>query len=158
MEEILNDLFSYIRFASVSGDSHYKEQVEGCADWLTKRFSRAGLLAEKHATQGHPVVIARSNTVEGRKTVLIYGHYDVHTPDPLHLWDSPPFEPTIKGNRVVGRGASDNKGQLLPHLFGVEKAIRENRLPVNVVFVVEGEEERGRGNLERFRRANRKIL
>ncbi len=155
MDEILNDLFSYIRFASISGDSRYKSEVCACADWLTARFERAGLDAQKFATAGHPIVVARSRPKKDRKTVLIYGHYDVQPPDPLDLWDSPPFEPTVKDNRVVARGAADNKGQLLPHLFGVERAIRENTLPVNVIFVVEGEEESGSGNLEPFLKQHR---
>ena len=158
MDEIITDLFSYLRFASVSADAQYKAQTEACADWLTQRFQRAGLIAQKHPTDGYSIVVARSNLVAGFKTVLIYGHYDVQPPDPLELWNSPPFEPIIKDNRIVARGAADNKGQLLPHLFGVEKAIKENRLPVNVIFVVEGEEESGSGNLEPFLRKNQETL
>lgn len=158
MDEILNDLFSYVRFPSVSGDSRYKAEVNACADWLARRFQQAGLDAEKHPTAGHPIVVARSQIEKDRKTVLIYGHYDVQPPDPLELWDSPPFEPTVKEGRVVARGAADNKGQLLPHLFGVEQAIKENTLPVNVIFVVEGEEESGSGNLEPFLRRYRDSL
>ena len=118
MDEILSDLFSYVRFASISGDSRYKSEVNACADWLTARFERAGLDAKKYPTAGHPIVVARSRPQKDLKTVLIYGHYDVQPPDPLELWESPPFEPTVKDGRVVGRGSSDNKGQLLPHLFG----------------------------------------
>lgn len=158
VDEILNDLFSYIRFASISGDSRFKSEVNACADWLTRRFERAGLDAQKYLTPGHPIVVARSRPQNDRKTVLIYGHYDVQPPDPHELWESPPFEPTVKDGRVVARGSSDNKGQLLPHLFGVEQAIKENNLPVNVIFVVEGEEESGSGNLEPFLKEHRDSL
>jgi acetylornithine deacetylase/succinyl-diaminopimelate desuccinylase-like protein len=158
VDEILSDLFSYVRFASVSGDSRYKSEVNACADWLTARFERAGLDARKYPTAGHPVVVARSRPQKDRKTVLIYGHYDVQPPDPLELWESPPFEPTVKDGRVVARGSADNKGQLLPHLFGVERAINQNNLPVNIIFVVEGEEESGSGNLEPFLKEHRDAL
>jgi acetylornithine deacetylase/succinyl-diaminopimelate desuccinylase-like protein len=156
--QILDDLFAYIRFASVSGDPAYRSEVEACADWLTERFARAGLDAKKMPTAGHPIVLARSSPRENLKTVLIYGHYDVQPPDPLDLWDSPPFEPTLKNDHVFARGSADNKGQLLPHLFGVEQAIRENRLPVNVIFLVEGEEECGSANLDIFLQEHRETL
>lgn len=148
--DILDDLFSYLRFASISADPQYKDQPEACADWLVQRFGRAGLAAHKHPTAGAPIVVAKSPLQPDRKTVLIYGHYDVQPADPLELWNSPPFEPIVRNGRVFARGAADNKGQLLPHLFGVELALKENALPVNVIFVVEGEEESGSRNLGGF--------
>lgn len=150
MSDILDDLFSYLRFASVSADPQYKSQVEACADWLVQRFERAGLDAQKHATAGHPIVVAKTAPKPERKTVLIYGHYDVQPPDPLELWVSAPFEPVVRDGRVFARGAADNKGQFLPHLVGVESALKENALAVNVIFVVEGEEESGGANLGLF--------
>jgi len=148
--DILDDLFSYLRFASISADPQYKDQLEACADWLVQRFGRAGLAAHKHPTAGAPIVVAKSPLQPDRKTVLIYGHYDVQPADPLELWNSPPFEPVVRNARVFARGAADNKGQLLPHLVGVELALKENALPVNVIFVVEGEEESGSRNLGGF--------
>jgi acetylornithine deacetylase/succinyl-diaminopimelate desuccinylase-like protein len=148
--DILDDLFSYLRFASISGDPVYKDQLDACADWLVQRFERAGLAAHKHPTAGHPIVVAKSPPRPDRKTVLIYGHYDVQPADPLDLWNSPPFEPVVRDGRVFARGAADNKGQFLPHLVGVESALKEGALPVNVVFVVEGEEESGSRNLGVF--------
>lgn len=150
VSDILDDLFSYLRFASISADPHYKDQLEACADWLVQRFERAGLAAHKHPTPGNPIVVAKSPPRPDRKTVLIYGHYDVQPADPLELWNSPPFEPVVRDGRVFARGAADNKGQLLPHLVGVELALKENALPINVVFVVEGEEESGGQNLGVF--------
>jgi acetylornithine deacetylase/succinyl-diaminopimelate desuccinylase-like protein len=147
----IDDLFEFLRFPSVSADSQFKKNVDACAEWLTARLLRAGLQAEKHATAGHPVVVARNEHRPGRKTVLIYGHYDVQPPDPLDLWETGPFEPVIKGNKVYARGSTDNKGQILAHILGVETALKERGdLPVNVVLLVEGEEEIGSPNLEAF--------
>ena len=96
-------------------------------------------------------VVARNEQRPGRRTVLIYGHYDVQPPDPLDLWETPPFEPVIKGNKIFARGSTDNKGQILAHILGVESALKEQGdLPVNLVLMVEGEEEIGSPNLEAF--------
>jgi acetylornithine deacetylase/succinyl-diaminopimelate desuccinylase-like protein len=147
----LDDLFEFLRFPSVSADSQFKSHVDACAEWLTGRLRRAGLLAERHATAGHPVVVARNEQRPGRKTVLIYGHYDVQPPDPLDLWKTPPFEPVIIEDKIYGRGATDNKGQILAHILGVESALKERGdVPVNVILLVEGEEEIGSPNLEAF--------
>ncbi|MBV8142822.1 MAG: dipeptidase [Verrucomicrobia bacterium] len=144
-------MFEFLRFPSISADSQFKSSVEKCADWLLARVRRAGLQAEKFATSGHPVVLAHNQRRPGRKTVLIYGHYDVQPPDPLELWESPPFEPVIKGGRIIARGSTDNKGQILAHILGVESALKDGGdLPVNVILLVEGEEEIGSPNLETF--------
>jgi acetylornithine deacetylase/succinyl-diaminopimelate desuccinylase-like protein len=147
----LEDLFEFLRFPSVSADSQYEGSVDACAEWLTSRLRRAGLQAEKYQTGGHPVVVARNEQRPGRKTVLIYGHYDVQPPDPVDLWETPPFEPVIKGEKIFARGSTDNKGQIFAHILGVESALRERGdLPVNLVLLVEGEEEIGSPNLEAF--------
>ncbi len=149
----LDDLFEFLRFPSVSADSKFRPDVEACADWLTVRLQRCGLDAHKFATAGSPVIVGRNKRVAGRKTVLIYGHYDVQPPDPLELWRTPPFEPTVVDGRIIARGATDNKGQILAHILGVETALRENHdLPVNLIIVVEGEEEIGSTHLEAFLR------
>jgi acetylornithine deacetylase/succinyl-diaminopimelate desuccinylase-like protein len=147
----LDDLFEFLRFPSVSADSQFKSSVEDCAEWLTGRLRRAGLDAQKYETVGHPVVVARNEPRPARKTVLIYGHYDVQPPDPIDLWETPPFEPVIKGDKVFARGSTDNKGQILAHILGIESALKERGdLPVNLVLMVEGEEEIGSPNLETF--------
>ena len=147
----LDDLFEFLRFPSVSADSQFKSSVDACADWLTARLRKAGLHAQKYETAGHPVVVARNEQRPGRRTVLIYGHYDVQPPDPLDLWETPPFEPVIKGNKIFARGSTDNKGQILAHILGVESALKERGdLPVNLILLVEGEEEIGSPNLEAF--------
>jgi acetylornithine deacetylase/succinyl-diaminopimelate desuccinylase-like protein len=155
----INDLIEFLRFPSVSADSHFKPHVESCADWLLQRFKKSGLDAEKLPTGGHPVVLARNDHKPGRKTVLIYGHYDVQPPDPLELWQTPPFEPVIRDGRIFARGSSDNKGQIFAHLIGVEKSLQSRGdLPVNVVFLVEGEEETGSPQLEDFLRKHMTAL
>jgi acetylornithine deacetylase/succinyl-diaminopimelate desuccinylase-like protein len=105
------------------------------------------------------VVWAKNKHQPGRKTVLIYGHYDVQPPDPLELWESPPFEPVLKNGYVFARGATDNKGQILSHILGVQESLEQNReLPVNIHFVVEGEEEVGSNNLPKFLEQNKAAL
>ena len=147
----LDDLFEFLRFPSVSADSQFKSSVVACADWLTGRLQRAGLHAEKYETAGHPVVVARNEQRPDRRTVLIYGHYDVQPPDPMDLWETPPFEPVIKGDKIVARGSTDNKGQILAHILGVESTLQERGdLPVNLILLIEGEEEIGSPNLESF--------
>jgi acetylornithine deacetylase/succinyl-diaminopimelate desuccinylase-like protein len=157
--DALHDLFEFLRFPSVSADSQFKSSVEACAEWLRKRLERAGLQAQKYETAGHPIVVARNEQRPGRRTVLIYGHYDVQPPDPADLWETPPFEPVIKGEKVYARGSTDNKGQILAHILGVESALKERGdLPVNLVLLVEGEEEIGSPNLEAFLKEHQSAL
>ncbi len=147
----LDEFFEFLRFPSISTDSRHKDDVDACADWLVEKFRNMGLKPEKHATAGHPIVIARNEVKADRPTVLIYGHYDVQPVDPVEEWDSPPFEPTIKGDKIFCRGATDNKGQHFAHMLGVEETLREHGdLPVNVIFLIEGEEEVGSTNLSPF--------
>src|SRR6201988_4372257 len=149
----INSLIEFLRFPSVSADRQFNPQVEACADWLLLRFKKAGLDAEKLPTDGNRVVVARNDRNPNRKTVLIYGHYDLQPPDPLELWQTPPFEPEIRDGRIFARGSSDNKGQIFAHLIGVEKSLQSRGdLPVNVIFLVEGEEETGSPHLEDFLR------
>jgi acetylornithine deacetylase/succinyl-diaminopimelate desuccinylase-like protein len=159
MTPALEDLFAFLRFPSVSTDSRHARDVAACADWLVEKLGAIGLDPALCPTAGHPVVVARNRHVEGRRTVLIYGHYDVQPVDPVELWDSPPFEPEIRDGRIWARGATDNKGQLLAHLLGVRDALaEEGELPVNLIFVFEGEEEIGSKHLGEFLAANRESL
>ena len=105
----LEDFYTFLRFPSVSTDDDYSEKVSECAHWLVGKLSRIGLEAKLVPTPGHPVVWAQNKHQPGRRTVLIYGHYDVQTPDPLELWESPPFEPVLKDGYVYARGSTDNK-------------------------------------------------
>ncbi|PTX97283.1 dipeptidase [Verrucomicrobia bacterium LW23] len=144
------DLLTFLRKASVSTDASYRAGVLQCAEWVRGRLQTAGLQAELHSTPGYPVVLGRSRHRPGLRTVLIYGHYDVQPVDPLNLWKHPPFEPWIENGIVTARGASDNKGQILAHILGVEDQLAHNDLPVNVIFLIEGEEEIGSPNLFAF--------
>ena len=159
MTSQLEDLFSFLRFASISTDSAHTADVRACADWLLNKLSGMGLAATLHETQRHPIIVAKNEHVKGRRTVLIYGHYDVQPVDPLNLWDSEPFEPVIRDGKIWARGSADNKGQMLAHVLGVEKTLREKGdLPVNLVFLFEGEEEIGSPNLAPFLRENGDLL
>jgi len=155
----LEDYYSFLRFPSVSTDDAYSANLKKCAEWLVQKFKTIGLETKLTPTAGHPVVWAKNKHQPGRKTVLIYGHYDVQPPDPLELWESPPFEPVLKNGYVFARGATDNKGQILSHILGVQETIEQDRdLPVNIHFVVEGEEEVGSMNLPKFLEQNRDAL
>ena len=155
----LDEYFSFLRFPSVSTDASYAGKVKQCAEWVAEKLKSIGLKAEVVPTKGHPVVWGRNEHKAGRRTVLIYGHYDVQPPDPLELWTSPPFEPVLKDGYVFARGATDNKGQIFSHILGVEESIKEHgELPVNLHFVIEGEEEIGSGNLAPFLKSHQADL
>jgi acetylornithine deacetylase/succinyl-diaminopimelate desuccinylase-like protein len=158
-EAATNDLIEFLKFASVSTDAAYAPQVSACADWLVAKLTRMGLATERHETPGHPVVVARNAARPGLPTVMIYGHYDVQPADPLALWKTPPFEPRIEDGVIYARGSTDNKGQILAHIIGLEDALAEDgELPVNVIVLVEGEEEIGSPNLEAFLKEHREAL
>src|ERR1041384_2461995 len=158
-KKYLEDYYSFLRFPSISTDDKYAERLVECAHWLVKRLTSIGLETQLVPTKGHPIVWARNKHQPGRRTILIYGHYDVQPPDPLELWDSPPFEPVLKNGYVFARGATDNKGQILSHILGIQETIEQRReLPVNLHLVIEGEEEIGSGNLGPFLREHRDSL
>jgi acetylornithine deacetylase/succinyl-diaminopimelate desuccinylase-like protein len=155
----LEDFYSFLRFPSISTDDQYAERLAECAHWLVKKLASIGLETQLAPTPGHPVVWAHNQHRPGRRTVLIYGHYDVQPPDPLELWDSPPFEPVLKGGYVFARGATDNKGQILSHILGIQEMMEQDReLSVNVHLVIEGEEEIGSAHLGNFLNQNRDAL
>ncbi|MFT6861904.1 MAG: acetylornithine deacetylase/succinyl-diaminopimelate desuccinylase-like protein [Akkermansiaceae bacterium] len=155
----LERLFEHLRFPSISTDSRHGADVRANAVWLKGQFEKMGLQTELHETPGNPVIVARNERVEGRQTVLIYGHYDVQPVDPLNLWDSPPFEPEIRDGKIWGRGGADNKGQHFVHMLGAEKTIKEKgELPLNVIFLIEGEEEIGSPNLVPFLNEHKESL
>lgn len=155
----LEDFYSFLRFPSVSTDDEYSEKLTECAHWLVEKLTSIGLETKLVPTPGHPVVWAHNKHQPGRRTVMIYGHYDVQPADPLELWESPPFDPVLKDGFVYARGSTDNKGQILSHILGVQEVIEQDGdLPVNLHFVIEGEEEIGSGNLGNFLHQNRDAL
>jgi len=155
----LTEFFHFLRFPSISTDSRHRDDVRDCANFLIQKFAGMGLQAELHETPGNPVVVAKNAPKPDRPTVLIYGHYDVQPVDPVDEWDTPPFEPTLKGDKIFCRGATDNKGQHFSHMLGVEETLEEHGdLPVNVIFLLEGEEEIGSPNLAPFLEQHREAL
>ncbi|HZH58963.1 MAG TPA: M20/M25/M40 family metallo-hydrolase [Metabacillus sp.] len=155
-EKYISQLFTLIRQKSISTTD---EGIIECADLLKGMMSEIGIDTKILQTEGHPVVYGEIMKSSSYFTLLIYGHYDVQPPDPLEEWLSPPFEPTIRDNRIYGRGAGDNKGQLMAQLLGVKAYLEAYRdLPINLKFVFEGEEEKGSVNLASFVEEHKELL
>ncbi len=156
----LDQLFDYLRIPSVSSLSEHAGDVQRAAEWVADRFAGAGIEnVEVMPTGGHPVVYGDWLHAPGAPTVLIYGHFDVQPADPFELWTSPPFEPEIRGGRIYARGASDDKGNSLIPILAAEALLETTgRLPVNVKFFFEGQEEIGSPQLPRFMEAHRDRL
>lgn len=156
----LEELKQFLSIPSISSLSEHKEDMQKGAQWLADALVKAGLenvIVDK--TSGHPVVYADWLHAEGKPTMLIYGHYDVQPVDPLNLWETEPFEPQIRDNKLFARGASDDKGQVFMHVKAVEALLQtEGALPVNVKFLIEGEEEVGSPSLEEYIENNKEKL
>ena len=137
-------LFELLRIPSVSADPAYSEDMGRAADWLTEKFEKLGLKTERITTSSYPILYAESPSVADAPVVLVYGHYDVQPPDPLDEWETPAFEPSVRNGNVYARGATDDKGQFLTHLLSVEAWLAtRGPLPVQIKFLIEGEEECG---------------
>jgi succinyl-diaminopimelate desuccinylase len=150
-QAFVDDLTDLLRIASVSADPRHTGDIRQAAEWVATQFKRLGLATELIETSGHPLVYAESPPVPGKPVALVYGHYDVQPPDPLDEWISPPFEPTVREGSIYARGATDDKGQMLTHVKSVEAWIKSvGKLPLQVKFLIEGEEEVGSANLEPF--------
>lgn len=160
IETFQNELFELLKIPSVSTDSTKKEDVRKAGNFLINQLKEIGLdKVTLHNTKGHPIVTAEKCPHPDRPTVLIYGHFDVQPPDPMDLWTTPPFEPVVKNGRVYARGASDDKGQSYTHVKAVQAYLKTGtELPVNVKFIMEGEEEIGSPNLVPFIEANKELL
>lgn len=155
----LEELFSLIRIPSVSSHTDKKEEMLQCAKRWQALLLEAGVdSAEILPTKGNPVVFATKQIDKKLPTVLVYGHYDVMPAEPLDLWESPPFEPTIKNGKVYARGADDDKGQSFLHAKAFEYLVRTDQLKCNVKFLIEGEEEIGSPSLEDFCQKNKALL
>ncbi|MGE5100172.1 MAG: dipeptidase [Deltaproteobacteria bacterium] len=155
-----NELFDLLRIPSVSARSEHNADTARAADWVADALRRIGLTATVHPTKGHPIVIGEwRNAPAGTQTVLIYGHYDVQPAEPLELWDSPPFEPTVRDGKIFARGSVDDKGQLFLHIKALEAHLAtRGTLPVNIILLAEGEEEVGSDHLADFIEAHAKQL
>lgn len=153
------ELCQFLRIPSVSADSSLRESVIESARWVEGQLVEIGFNVRFIQTNRHPLVYAEGPQVQGRPTLLYYGHFDVQPADPLDKWITPPFEPSIREGRVYARGSADDKGQLLTHLKAMEAWTKvRGELPVNVKFIFEGEEEVGSESLERFIAENAELL
>ncbi|RAJ97803.1 acetylornithine deacetylase/succinyl-diaminopimelate desuccinylase-like protein [Larkinella arboricola] len=158
-ERFLNELFDLLRIPSVSADSKFKPDMLRAAEFVKEKLAVAGMdNAEVHETEGHPVVYAEKLIDDTLPTVLVYGHYDVQPADPYELWNTPPFEPTIRNERIYARGSCDDKGQFYMHVKAIEAMLATGNLPCNVKVMIEGEEETGSEHLGAFVTNNREKL
>ena len=164
-EKYLSELFEFLKLPSISADTRYKDTMNKTAEWVSKELLKSGCDSSNvYETNGHPIVYGEKFVNESFPTVLVYGHYDVQPPDPIELWTNPPFEPVIKNTDVhpegaiFARGACDDKGQVFMHVKAFEQLIKKNKLNCNVKFMIEGEEEVGSNNLEKFLLENKAKL
>ncbi|MEQ8240535.1 MAG: dipeptidase [Cyclobacteriaceae bacterium] len=158
-ERFLEELLDLLRIPSVSADTKFKGSVRAAANFVKEKFEEAGAdITELIETDGHPIVYAEKIVDPSLPTVLVYGHYDVQPADPYDLWDSPPFEPVIKNERVYARGACDDKGQMYMHVKAFESMVKADKLYCNAKFMIEGEEEVGSSHLETFVKENKDKL
>ena len=158
-EEHVQKLIEWLRIPSVSTDSSLKSEVQKAGQWIQAELRDAGFETRLDETEGHPVCFAQWNGAEGAPTLLIYGHYDVQPPEPLELWRHGAFEPTLEGEDLIARGATDDKGQALALVRGVCGVLRtRGSLPINVKFVIEGEEEIGSPHLAGYLESHKEEL
>jgi acetylornithine deacetylase/succinyl-diaminopimelate desuccinylase-like protein len=158
-ERFLEELLELLRIPSVSARTENKPHMQICAELVQKRLVEAGATrAEIFPTPGHPIVFAEKIIDPAKPTVLVYGHYDVQPADPLELWTTPPFEPSIRDGKIFARGACDDKGQFYMHVKALEIMTATDTLPVNIKFLIEGEEEVGSSHLSDFVKNNKALL
>ncbi|MTI22421.1 dipeptidase [Fulvivirga sp. RKSG066] len=158
-QKFLDELIDLLRIPSVSADSKFKDDVHRAADFVKSSLEKAGIdKAEICETAGYPIVYGEKIIDPSLPTVLVYGHYDVQPPDPYELWDSPPFEPVIKNDKIYARGACDDKGQMFMHVKAFETMMATDSLSCNIKFMIEGEEEVGSDNLGIFVKNNKEKL
>lgn len=158
MSEMLETFFEFLRFPSISARPDHATDVRRCATWLGELLGSWGISSEVRETGGAPLVIAHNKPEPHKKTVLLYGHYDVQPVEPLELWTTPPFAPAIRDGLIYARGATDNKGQTFSHLIGLREMLAQGELPVNLIVLIEGEEEVGSPHLSTFLRENKDSL
>jgi acetylornithine deacetylase/succinyl-diaminopimelate desuccinylase-like protein len=151
MFDPIEKLKEFIRFPSVSTDSKFREGMQGAQKFVAELLGSMGFKVDVVATDLHPIIFAQRGGDKAWPHVVIYGHYDVQPADPLNLWKTPPFEPTIIGNRIWGRGAADNKGPLMTNIAAIAQLLEENpKLPLRITFLIEGEEEMGSPSFPKF--------
>jgi acetylornithine deacetylase/succinyl-diaminopimelate desuccinylase-like protein len=159
-DRYVDELKEYLAIPSISALPEHAPDVRRCAAWTADALEHVGMQNVRVIeTPGYPVVYADWLGAEGAPTILFYGHYDVQPVDPLHLWESPPFEATVRDGEIYARGAADDKGQVFMHFKAIEAHLKQNgKLPVNIKVILEGEEEVGSSNLDDFVKANQTQL
>ena len=157
-DRFLEELLELLKIPSVSADSKFAGDVRRAAEYIKSKFDELDTAVEICETAGYPIVYAERIIDPSLPTILVYGHYDVQPPDPLDLWDSPPFEPVIKNGKIYARGSADDKGQVYMHIKAYESLLKTDSLPCNIKFMIEGEEEVGSENLEIFVKSNKEKL
>src|SRR5437762_339098 len=158
-DRFLNEMLDLLRIPSVSAKSEHKADMQKCAEAVKKSLLAAGCdKAEVMTTDGHPAVYGEKIIDPSKRTVLVYGHYDVQPPEPLELWHSGPFDPVIKDGKIYARGSADDKGQFYMHVKALETLVKTNSMTTNIKFLIEGEEEVGSPNLGKFVAANKPLL
>jgi acetylornithine deacetylase/succinyl-diaminopimelate desuccinylase-like protein len=158
-DRFLEELFELIRIPSISSDEQHMDDMRRASEQWKIVLLQAGVdYAKVMETEGHPVVFAEKKVAENAPTILVYGHTDVMPVDPLELWNTDPFEPVIKNEKIWGRGADDDKGQAFMHAKAFEFLVKTNQLKCNVKFLIEGEEEIGSPNLPEFCENNKELL
>lgn len=157
--ELMAQLFDWLRIPSISANSEYKQQTHNAATWLQQALVKAGAdKTEIWPTPGHAVVYAEKIVDPALPTLLVYGHYDVQPPEPLELWTTPAFEPTIRDGKIYARGAADDKGQAFLHVAAFALLQQQGKMPCNLKFMIEGEEEVGSPNLAEVIRTHKEQL
>lgn len=159
-ETALQDFYTFLKFQSISSEPAFKPQINACVEWLSGFLKKMGFNVEILPTEGHPTIFATYEKAGAdQPTLLIYNHYDVQPVDPLDLWQSPPFEPTVRNGQVYARGAQDNKGQCFYVLLALKTLIeRDGALPINIKLCIEGEEECGSAGLSGLLKHKKKNL
>ncbi len=159
-DRYINELKQYLAIPSISALPEHAGDLQRCAEWSAQEMTRIGLENVRlESTPGNPIVYGEWLHAEGAPTILFYGHYDVQPVDPLELWESPPFEATVRDGEIFARGAADDKGQVFMHFKAIEAHMKQHgRLPVNLKVILEGEEEVGSVNLDNFVKAHRDQL
>jgi acetylornithine deacetylase/succinyl-diaminopimelate desuccinylase-like protein len=158
--DYVEELKEFLRIPSISTSPEHKQDVQRCAEYVAGQMRKIGLNnVQVFATPGHPLVFGEWLDAPGKPTVLYYGHYDVQPVDPVDLWDNNPFDPTIRNGYVYARGSSDDKGQVFLNFKAVEAHMKVNgRLPINIKFLIEGEEEVGSSHLDEFIKSHKDLL
>ncbi|MBI4547838.1 MAG: dipeptidase [Ignavibacteriae bacterium] len=159
-DRFLQELKRLIAIPSVSTNPEYKQDIKRCAQWIADHLSLIGMEKTKiYPTKGNPIIYSDWLQASGKPTILFYGHYDVQPAEPLNRWTSPPFQATVRGQNLFGRGATDDKGQIFIHFKCIEAYLKTmGKLPINLKILLEGEEEIGGKNLSKFIEQQKKLL